>query len=648
MPARFLKRWKGRSARQNTCMNRLSSARARPLLLALCPALLVMQAACAVAGDETDGLVPAETAPLPLRMSVWAETHTVLSPRPLVQAGEPPGSALDQTAMGIDFADGTQVTPLRAQADAPGLQVESIAAAPLVFLPAPAQAAGEIEIHSAGQVALTDPVSLLPDLSSVQSEPMEEGSASAMQVAALGPPGAVARSADNAPAAAPDSAAADASSSAARVLDLNALRGLLGLPQRLPVSYDGSSADQPGEPLDLLQSAWRGLSNSLDVEAARGKLESFGYTRDAARGSLLPHLDFNASAGRGELESVTAPKITSRKTVTTTLRQTLIDEVARHEWRRQDRLTQSAELQLESASSNAMMEVTGAWLSALQAAVNVRLGRDYEVLLEELSRYIAERVAAGGSSAADRDRVKSRVANIRSALADSRAALQTAVRNLEVLTGSSFAALALDVPTEALQVPLSRSQARELALYQNQDLLAARAEAAAAAIERASAKARYLPKLDVEVSQNRSLNAIGALGYTHDTTAMLVLSMSVLNGGADRAQVDAADARRRQLDATARSVERKLLQEIDTAYSNLDAAANRFTSVRDELSANERVVAAYRAQLVGANRQLLDVLDAYQHLYQSRLDLTQTLVSQAQNQIRVAHLTGLLGQMVAR
>jgi adhesin transport system outer membrane protein len=110
--------------------------------------------------------------------------------------------------------------------------------------------------------------------------------------------------------------------------------------------------------------------------------------------------------------------------------------------------------------------------------------------------------------------------------------------------------------------------------------------------------------------------------------------------------VDAAAARRDELAAKATNVERKLVQELEVAYANLDASAVRFAAVRDELDANTKVVTAFRKQLLGANRQLLDVLDAYQRLYQSRLDMTQALISEAQSQLRVAHLTGTLNQLV--
>ena len=74
---------------------------------------------------------------------------------------------------------------------------------------------------------------------------------------------------------------------------------------------------------------------------------------------------------------------------------------------------------------------------------------------------------------------------------------------------------------------------------------------------------------------------------------------------------------------------------------------DRFAAVSDEMASNTTVVEAFRAQLVGGTRQLLDVLDAYQRLHQSRLDLAQLAISEVQNHIKVAHLIGLLPSMLA-
>ena len=433
-----------------------------------------------------------------------------------------------------------------------------------------------------------------------------------------------------------------------RAVRLSELSRLLDLPGVLPMevvkkTFGNSALATPTvSAIDLKSAARQGLSNSLEVEAARQRLETFGHTRDAARGALLPRADARFAVGKGQLASVDPHLSLDRKEYTATLRQALLDEPARREWTRQGVLTNSAELQLSGAASNALLESAGAWLSVLQARVSVQLGVEYTSLLDELARYITERAAAGGASPADRERVRGRVANVRASMADANATLKVATRNLVRLTGSAPASIELSFPASDLAVPVNRDVALEVAMAQNFELLAARAEVVAAEVERDISRSRFLPRVELELTHSRTTNSGGQDNFSRDTRGMVVLSLPLVNGGADLSQVRAAQSRRNELQAKASNVERKLALELETAYANLEASGQRYSAVREELESNAKVVAAFRAQMLGSNRSLLEVLDAFQRLHQSRLDLTQSLVSEAQNQLRVAHLTGSL------
>ena len=439
---------------------------------------------------------------------------------------------------------------------------------------------------------------------------------------------------------------ASSSDEAQRALRLGDLARLLDLPLMLAIDQGKLSgaitSSESSSAADLKSVARSGLAYSLDVEAARQRLDTFGHTRDAARGALLPRADVRLAVGKGALVSSEPHLHLQRQEYTATLRQALIDEPARRELSRQRVLTDSAELQLGGAASNALLESAGAWLSVLQSRVSVQLGIEYTVLLDELSRYITERAAAGGASPADRERVRGRVANVRASMADANAALKVATRNLNRLTGAVPASISLSFPASEFTVPADRDVARDLALMQNFELLAARAEVVAANVEGDIARSRFLPRMELELTHSRTTNSGGQENFSRDTRGMVVLNVPLVNGGSDLAQVRASQSRRNELQAKASNVERKLTLELETAYANLEAASQRFNAVRDELEANAKVVAAFRAQMLGSNRSLLEVLDAFQRLHQSRLDLTQSLVSEAQSQLRVAHLTGSL------
>ncbi|MBW8830155.1 MAG: TolC family protein [Burkholderiales bacterium] len=426
-----------------------------------------------------------------------------------------------------------------------------------------------------------------------------------------------------------------------RPLRMNNLPEVLQVPMSLAVAGEGRTADDAAATMDLRGAIAQGLNYSPDVRAARFRAESFEQTRRAALGALLPHVDLRAAVGRGRLESVDPWSQLPRKDGSAQLTQALIDEPARREWRRQGVLADSALRQVGGAESSAGLELAGAYLQALQSRLTIEVSQGYEAMLTELLRFVSERAAGGGASVADRERVRARVASARANIADARASLKVALRNLERLVGSAPARLDVGGPA-SLGIPSELNAAKTLALAQNDDLRAARAEAEAADWGRSAAQAHFLPRVSLEVSHNRNVNAAGTEAYFRDTKAMMVLTVPLFNGGSDLAQMRASTAQREEKNELALTVERKLLQELEAAYANLEAVADRYRSVSEELDADRAVVKAFQAQLTAANRSLLDVLDAYQRLYQTQLDMTALVIGETQNHLKVAHLTGTL------
>ncbi len=449
--------------------------------------------------------------------------------------------------------------------------------------------------------------------------------------------------------AAPDTAASAPAAAASAVETVPApaakprvasLQPLLGIPPVLALSGNGP----PLSLGDALQLAWQ---NSPDVAAARFRSQSFDYTRKAARGALLPRLETRFSVGRGHFETPDSQVNLGRGDHSAVLSQALVDEAARSEWTRQDLLAASAELQEAGVESQTLLDTGSAWFAVLQQRVGVELAQDYEKALNELLRYIGDRVAAGGASPAERERIAARVANVRSGLADSRAALAAALRNFQRLSSVAPFGLSLDAPLD-LYLPANAEAAMTEADAGNADILSARLEQQAAEFERRGNRAAFLPRVALELTHSQTRNSSGTESNQRDSKAMLVVTLPLANGGADYARMRAAEARRNELEARAEGTRRRVVQDLETSYANLAAATERFASVRDELEANRKVVDAFRTQLSGGNRQLLDVLDAYQRLHQSRLDIVQVVVSAAQNEWRIAHLTGALRQVVAR
>lgn len=197
------------------------------------------------------------------------------------------------------------------------------------------------------------------------------------------------------------------------------------------------------------------------------------------------------------------------------------------------------------------------------------------------------------------------------------------------------------LPT-GLRVPAEATAAREVARQRNHDLLASAKEIEALQLEFEGSRGRFEPRAELEMSATKTRNITGSPSVSQDAKLMFMVTVPLLNGGTNQAQMRGVAARLNEQKARTANVERKLAQELDAGYVNLEAFDQRYAAARDELAANTAVVKAFQEQMTGANRTLLDVLDAYQRLHQSKLDILQLAVGETQTQLRIAHLTGLL------
>jgi adhesin transport system outer membrane protein len=222
------------------------------------------------------------------------------------------------------------------------------------------------------------------------------------------------------------------------------------------------------------------------------------------------------------------------------------------------------------------------------------------------------------------------------------AALKTALANLERLTGQCPLAFDLRASPPGLVLPPELETALEQAKERNADFLAANAELAAAESERNKSQNSFYPKLSLDYTELQTRNTSGTESYVKDSKVALNATFSIFNGGIDRNQFNAGQARVNELLTQSGALERKLRSDLQGAYFNLYSVNKRFETVGEELQSNQKVVDAFSAQLSASNRQLLDVLDAQQRLHQSKLDLLQNVIRQAQIQLQISHWTGAL------
>jgi adhesin transport system outer membrane protein len=76
------------------------------------------------------------------------------------------------------------------------------------------------------------------------------------------------------------------------------------------------------------------------------------------------------------------------------------------------------------------------------------------------------------------------------------------------------------------------------------------------------------------------------------------------------------------------------------SYNALKAADQRIQATRQALAANTLVAGSFEEQYLAGSRQLFDLLDAYERLYGSRVELIRLITAEAQAAFQVRRQMG--------
>ncbi|HEY4317264.1 MAG TPA: TolC family protein [Herbaspirillum sp.] len=410
----------------------------------------------------------------------------------------------------------------------------------------------------------------------------------------------------------------------------------------IPLPVDGAAAlgdDLPVEERISLEEALdRTVNNSYSFKAITAQTEGAGYARKAALGQLGPTVDVRTQRGRefSSPASIIDPEtgkavIASnhrRWDATVQLRQPLFQPGSYFDYKKTGKLADAADSRREDARSMLYYTTIKAYFDLLKAYSLLSFAQGYEKRMEQLQDYMQKRLEGGGASKIDLDRVRGRTLSAQSSVIESQGALESAMVSLEQLTG--IRASKMVMPDRIMPaVPNTSKEAMANVYENNPGIRAARQEIDAAAEELKSARSRFSPTFAIELSQQRYSGAGGDNTLTIDRKAMLVMTMNLLNGGSDYYYQKEIGTKFVEKSNTAADIERKVKEQLEVNYRTLTAITKRSNIARQEYMTNSKVADEFLEQLGTGSKQLLDVLDAYQRAYQSRVDFAQLLFLQS-------------------
>ncbi|HEY3432282.1 MAG TPA: TolC family protein [Rhodocyclaceae bacterium] len=386
------------------------------------------------------------------------------------------------------------------------------------------------------------------------------------------------------------------------------------------------------EHVSLPQAVRLALDFSRDVKIAQSRVDQAQSQTDQARGLLLPTLSVRNAKGRetSSPASITDPvtgnaKVTdthTRTDETITLRQPLFDAPSFLDWKRRDQIVDSRVGSLRGSEGDAYIATVQAYLSLATSLLLTDLIKDYEQQLTLLLDYVSQRAAAGASSDADMERVRARNLAARSSRLEQEAAYSAAVVEFVRLTNVTPKTLKLPRREEAsTDIPTTLEQALQVSMDSNPELKTLKAELIATEKDINAAQARFLPRVDLEVTDTSVWNAGGAIGLQHDQRAMVVLNWSLINGTVDTFNLKEKIERKEEYEWRVDDQKRRLQQTLATQYATLEATRSRLAAGYKEWTSIYGAARAMSQRMLAGNQSLLDLLDVLERVQQARARL---------------------------
>ncbi len=385
---------------------------------------------------------------------------------------------------------------------------------------------------------------------------------------------------------------------------------------------------------NLSESVRSGQSFSRETLAASARTDQAKAQTGQALALLLPAVSVRASTGSERSTPSVALGVDgnpihaethNRKDLTLTVRQPLFDLPSYYDWRRR-KVVEQAKAESERASdADACLATANSYLSLVSTKLQADLTRDFESQLMELQTYIEKRTRAGAASVSDMARVRAR----------SQAAISSRLEfeSAHAAAGIEFVRLTNVVPRMvrlpeaddigANIIPDTLDKAVTLAMANNPEVSSLTAEMMAAGIDKNAAKSRFLPRFDLEYTDNYSLHAGGDRSSSgqRDQRLMFVLNWGLFNGGGDYQYNNERAARYRELKYRLDDQRRRILQGLSASYATLTTTRERIESGYRELKSISTAAEAMSKRMLSGNQSLLDLLDVYDRHYQVKVRL---------------------------
>jgi outer membrane protein len=279
----------------------------------------------------------------------------------------------------------------------------------------------------------------------------------------------------------------------------------------------------------------------------------------------------------------------------------------------------SGQQQLSSVEQQQLLTAAIAYLDVFRDQGTVALTRNLVQVLTVNRENVESTFRAGTATETDTAQAAARRSGAVSGQLGAESQLATSLAKFRDVVGSDAGTLA--PPTVLGQVPPTEDEAAALALARNPLLLAARRQLDAAHHQVDVARGKLLPKLD-GIAQAEHEDELFAKGVRlNSATIGVQVTVPLYEAGSDYSQIRAAKEAVSQAESLITQAERDTRQQVGSAWNALGAARAQQQNFHEQIRANEVALRDTEREVDAGTRTRLDVLNAQQELFSSRINL---------------------------
>lgn len=380
----------------------------------------------------------------------------------------------------------------------------------------------------------------------------------------------------------------------------------------------------PAQAASLDDTVRRAVASYPSIPEAAAARRGSQADLDGANGALGPKADLEAFIGpqifdRPEsLSSDLNREWRLHRQVGVTVRQTLFDGWTReNEIYRQGMRTNSAALRVLERAGQVAIEAVEAHIDVVRHSRVLALADENIAAHERILADIQARFSGGGTGAGEPEQAKERLAAAHAIRGEILRSVGAAKARYKRLTGIEPSRLA--GPRSPKLMPKTRQNALTTAYAHHPSLIAAGFDIRGVDAEVEQSKARSLPQIGLEGRAAVGQEIGGVKSWNNEASARVTMSWTIFDGGVNDARRRASLEKRTETELRRDRMMREIAETVETSWSDINATGQRLVALKRQTTASERVVQVYRDEFNGGRRSLIDVLDAQNSLFNTRV-----------------------------